>query len=161
MNSEQIKELLPKRSFKDIQDHFRLFGKDVDDESSHDYFEIVVFYIGYLCARGEIEKIKKTIDEAADKEFLLEILNYPLYEFHGGTVLHMALKYNKSFELFELLWNNGAKDHKDSYDELPWEQKDQRWVLPITDEDYEKDNEEFVDFYKEIKDIVESEQATG
>ena len=89
-------------------------------------------HLAYLCATGALDKSHQYLDAIQEKD---EILNYPLPKFNNGTVLHVALDWNKDqrgHRFFDFLVYYGAKPIKDQRGYLPWEQKAEVWIDPVT-----------------------------
>ena len=96
-----------------------------------DDITIKALYLGNLCSRGDLEKIKGFIRET-DPGQLLEILNCAPYEQWHGTCLHMLLKWNtgdKAIALFKLLVEHGAEYIRNHYDKYPWQIDSTEWTL--------------------------------
>jgi hypothetical protein len=82
---------------------------------------IKAYYLGYLCAKGDYEKVKSFIEEI-DREELETILNIPCR--WNQTCLHKVLYWNNgenAIRLVELLVEHGAEFFKDWYGQFPWQ----------------------------------------
>ena len=101
-----------------------------------DYIEEKTMYLNYLCARGDIQKVKEFIKELeSDRKELKTILNMKQYEFWYGTILHTVLYWNTNktaIELYTLLVELGARNIKDYYEVFPWELDISNWIDLIT-----------------------------
>ena len=113
-----------------------------------------LYYLAYLCAKGNIADVRAFLRETDNAHSLL---NTPMAHFAGGTILHVALYFNsgqKGLELFDLLTSNGAFPCLSLYcEENPWEQRGTRWLLfmcYIPDE-FHRDPSEFTWLYNTIK----------
>lgn len=101
-------------------------------------------YLGYLCAGGNIERIKAFIRET-EPEDLREILNCAPDLQWNGTSLHMLLSWNtgaEAHEIFDLLVQHGAEYVRDGYGFYPWQKLGSVWITPIEYVEIGERNEE-------------------
>ena len=116
----------------------------VDDNE----LSVKTHYLGNLCARGDINKVRAFLDETSPQE-LKKILNARPYDQWEGSCLHMVGYWNtgdKAIELFDLLYMYGAQFHQDGYDNFPWQSSADLWITPIVGADLGKRNtQEFKD----------------
>ena len=125
--------LTPSPELFDLLQKLKAGEKDGDDDGD-DKNPIAkkAKHLAYLCAAGALDKSHQYLDAIQEKE---EILNYPLSKFNNGTVLHVALDWNKDrvgHRFFDFLVHYGAKPIKDQRGYLPWEQKAEVWIDPVT-----------------------------
>lgn len=111
-----------------------------------DDLTVNALYLGYLCAGGNIERIKAFVRETEPRD-LREILNCAPDLQWNGTCLHMLLGWNtgaEAHEIFDFLVQHGAEYVRDGYGFYPWQKLGFVWITPI---DYieigERDQDEF------------------
>lgn len=142
------KKLLP-LSFDDIKQFF-VESKEPSDDST-----VFVFYISYLCAQGDIARVKELIELLG--EDALTILDTP-HERFLARAINVALLWNSDdigYEFFVLFSSLGVKYCSDIYGN-PWEQLfNTAWVDPISLEliGY-RDDEEFIPLYNDCEDYI-------
>ena len=145
--SLSIKEFVPEKSYEEIYDFL------VENQYESDKFNTDVVYLGYLCAKGDIDVATNFVNSLDNKK---QVLNNQHILLYSGTVLNVALFWNSNdlgWQFFNLLWSNGAEFKTDYYGKFPFEQLDGlSWFTPL---DYfnfgERDDIEFFKFYQEIK----------
>ena len=128
LTAAQARSLLHDYTIEQVQ---RLLQET--DEST-DELSVKAHYLGYLCARGDIVKIKRFILQNRAGE-LEEIVNHRPEKQWKGTCLHMVTYWNtgdKALEMFKLLVTHGAIFYEDGYGKFPWEITGVRWLAPIT-----------------------------
>ena len=122
--------LFCKHEIRDILEE-TAFGDEVDD------LTVDALYLGNLCARGDLDGVKKFLRETEEKEpeELDNILNHCPQEQWYGNCLHMVANWNtgdKALEMFDILFEHGAKLYENYYDHLPWEKTGGLFITPIT-----------------------------
>ena len=120
LTSAEAQALLPEYTRKDVQD---------TDELS-----VKAQYLGYLCAKGDIDKIKRFVLQNRAGE-LEDIVNHRPKSQQSRTCLHMVMYWNtgaKALEMFNLLVTHGAIFYKDDNNKFPWEIVELSWVTPIS-----------------------------
>jgi hypothetical protein len=128
LTASQARALLPDYTFEEIQSLL----KETDELT--DKLSVKSHYLGYLCAKGDLDKIKRFILQNRAGE-LEEIVNHRPEKQWKGTCLHMVTYWNtgdKALEIFKLLVTHGAIFYEDGYGKFPWEITGVRWLDPIT-----------------------------
>ena len=146
--STQAKELVIEKGYDDIEEIL------IDGGLSSDKVSIDLMYLGYLCAKGDIDTVKvflTRLEYPAE-----ELINMCHTNFNGGTVLHISLYWNSGKlgkDLFELLNGYGATYYENADGELAWEQDVQtHWTDPIDNFILGiRGNSEFYELYAEIR----------
>ena len=108
----------------------------MEDEKVDD-LTVRALYLGNLCALGDLAGVKRFLRETEDKEpeVLDNILNHRPIEQWNGNCLHMVCNWNtgeKALEMFDILFEHGAKIYENYYDQLPWEKTGGLFIAPIT-----------------------------
>ena len=123
-----------------------------------DWFTVQTVYLGYVCAQGDLAKIKRVLQDPLAKV----MMNSKQAIFNGGTVLHMALFWNTgdtAVELYKLLTTCGAKPGMNDDEELPWEQTGFIWVNYLNPYNLgtrnEREYNEFAGAYKQIQELAQ------
>jgi hypothetical protein len=96
---------------------------------------IMALYLGNLCARGDLEKIKGFIQEHESyPQHLHAILNCAPYEQWYGNCLHMVMFWNtgdNAMSLFTLLASHGAEYVRNDYEVFPCQIHAPMYIAPI------------------------------
>ena len=124
----QIQSQLPNYTFEQVGERLNR-SRVLPDEQPRSTLDQKTIYLGLLCARGDVEKVKSFIRETESTE-LVEILNNRPKELFCGNVLHVVLFWNSdhvAIDLFDLLVQHGAEYCRNYYEECPWEQVGTVW----------------------------------
>lgn len=115
LTCEEAQSMLPVLTFAQMQ------------EKSSSYN---VMYLAYLVARGEINDVIAFLYDK-DEEELEFILNGQPDELCLGTVLHVAMYWNPTNDITNLLYEYGADPLTDYYGKYPWDvARSKTWVHP-------------------------------
>ena len=127
LTASQARSFLPNLSVDQVHFVLQMEGERVDELTAK------TVYLGNLCARGDIFKIKTFIRETEPQE-LREVLNCAPEQQWYGTCLHMVMYWNtgvRALEMFELLVEHGAEYKRDAYGSFPWGQLGSIWITPV------------------------------
>lgn len=142
----EIHGIVPSQTLEEIKNKYKLKYSDP---------ELQLLYIKNMLMRGKIEEAKEYI-ETLHPDLVRKVMNTTSYYTYYGTILHTLLYWNNDEEavkFYKLLINLGAKPIHDYYEQYPWEQDGSLYVFNESDDEYERDNEEFKWIYSQIKEI--------
>jgi hypothetical protein len=147
--SEIAKQKLPSLTFEEIRQYF------IDCQEPSDDTTVIVFYMCYLCAQGDIANVKELIGLLGNDAVV--ILDTP-HERFSSRAINVALLWNSGelgYEFFVLFSSLGATYHSDIYG-YPWEQLGKTvWVDPFSLEVFGyRDDEEFIPLYDDCEEYI-------
>ena len=134
LTAAEARALLPNLTIENIRRYREKTGRVCTERPDFEELCLKVLYLGNLCARGDIDAIRRLLRETSPEE-VEEIVNGTPYEQNHGNCLHMVLYWNtgsKAIELVELLLQYKASFLPNYHGDFPWENKGVVWISTIT-----------------------------